>query len=110
MFSAEERFGPNGERYYPLPEDFETLDEYFDKVEEITRRNSGLGPKRKKRPPGLGRVPTSDSGGMRQVGLRLPSGEFDDLKKLSRDYGLRPASLARMLVVRGLRALSGEVE
>jgi hypothetical protein len=79
------------------------MDEYLEALDESNRRNNGLPPKRPALPEGLRRTHTSDRSGTRQVGLRLPGEDFESLVEMGQRYGLAPASLARMLVVRAVR-------
>jgi hypothetical protein len=53
-------------------------------------------------------APYDGEGGSRQVGLRLPEADFRQLRELGETYGLAPATLARMIVVRAVR--SGRLE
>lgn len=43
-------------------------------------------------------------------GLRLPMADFDRLAEFGRAYGVAPATMARILVVRALRAVVVEDE
>ena len=45
-----------------------------------------------------------DGRGSRQVGLRLPEAEFRRLRDLADEYGVAPATMARMLVVGAVRS------
>jgi hypothetical protein len=77
------------------------MDDYIDFIDEISRRNNGP----LNRPPGAPRkMAPADGGGSVQVGLRIPTAEFDQLSELSRIYGVRPATMARMLVLSAVRA------
>jgi hypothetical protein len=41
----------------------------------------------------------------RQLGLRLRPKQFDRLLEVARLYGVRPTTMARMMVVRGINAI-----
>ena len=92
---------------FPLFRDsgFESLDDYLDFIEDVQRDRRGLPPRL---PKGLRQVQPHDGHGSRQVGLRLPETEFRQLQELGDTYGLAPATLARMIVVRAVR--SGRLE
>jgi hypothetical protein len=85
---------------------FESLDDYLDHIEDVQRDRQGLPPRL---PVDLRQVQPHDARGRsRQVGLRLPETEFRQLRELGDTYGLAPATLARMIVVRAVR--SGRLE
>jgi hypothetical protein len=44
----------------------------------------------------------------RHVGVRLTEADFELLNELARAHGVRPGTMARMLVVRGVRAAADE--
>jgi hypothetical protein len=81
---------------------FESLDDYLDHIEATQRERQGLTPRL---PSGLRQVgPYDGNGASRQVGLRLPESDFRQLRELGDTYGLAPATLARMIVVRAVRS------
>lgn len=45
------------------------------------------------------------SGGSKQIGLRLRSRDFERLCQAAEVYGVRPTTLARMMVLRGVKAI-----
>lgn len=96
--------GEMTDRPFPLPSDFETMDQYWEALEKVNRRNNGLAPSAPRLPNDLNRVHAADELGGRQVGLRLPALDYERLQELSARYGVPPATMARMLVVRALRA------
>ncbi len=87
----------------PLFQDsgFESLDDYLEHLEDLWRRQNGLPPLM---PAGLKPVRPRDGFGSRQVGLRLPEADFRRLGDLSDEYGVAPATMARMIVVGALRS------
>jgi len=80
--------------------DFESIEEYLIHREDEWRRRNGL-KSLKAEPP---RPSTLDQKGGRQVGLRLPGEDYERLAELSERNGVAPATMARILVVRALRA------
>lgn len=80
--------------------DFESIDEYLIHLEDQWRKRNGLKPLKAEG----ARPPTLDQKGGRQVGLRLPGEEYERLAELSERNGVAPATMARILVVRALRA------
>jgi hypothetical protein len=46
----------------------------------------------------------------RHLGVRLTEADFDLLNKLARAHAVRPGTMARMLVVRAVRAAADEAE
>jgi len=95
-------FGPEG-RDFPRFEDFETEEEFWFALDDLNRWNNGLGPPPKPPPEGLRPIHAGDRRGSRQVGLRLPDGDYQRLVAMADDHALAPSVLARMLVVRALR-------
>jgi hypothetical protein len=90
---------------YPLFKDsgFESIDDYLDYIEERERERAGLPPLF---PDHLKPVGPHDGHGSRQVGLRLPEIDFRRLCELGDEYGVAPATLARMIVVRAVRSIN----
>lgn len=82
----------------PSPDEFSSPDEFFDFLEEVDRIQV-WGKKRK--PPGP--VPTVDREGTKQVGLRLPGADYARLAEFGKEFGVAPATMARILVVRAMR-------
>jgi hypothetical protein len=87
----------------PLFQDsgFESIEDYLDHLDHLWRRQNGLPPVT---PPGLKPVHLRDGHGSRQVGLRLPETDYRRLLELGDEYGVAPATMARMIVVGVLRA------
>jgi hypothetical protein len=98
---------------------FASMDAYLDHVDAESRRNNGLPPRREPPSPALGELASTRarsgprsishrdaSGETRQVGLRLAPADYERLLELARSYAMAPATMARMLVVRSVRAES----
>jgi hypothetical protein len=80
---------------------FDSIDDYLDHKEELWRKEHGIPPPL---PAGLRSVGPHDGHGSRQVGLRLPELDFRRLSEIGDEYGLAPATLARLIVVRAVRS------
>jgi hypothetical protein len=102
--SAAESASAADSNRYPLFAEtaFESIDDYIDYIEELERERKGLPPLF---PDRLRQVPPCDGLGSRQVGLRLPEADFRRLRELGDTYGVTPATLARMIVVRAVRSI-----
>jgi hypothetical protein len=102
---------------YPLrdPDEFDSLDDYFKYQDALTRWTNYLPPQR--RIPAASEfaedVPVGDPPRSaaprpalrtRHVGIRLTQRDFEMLLELARAHAVRPGTMARMLVVRGVRA------
>ena len=96
------------------PNEFDSLDDYFKYQEALSRWTNYLPPKR--RIPAAGEfaedVPVGDPPRSRaprpalrtrHVGIRLTQRDFEMLRELARAHAVRPGTMARMLVVRGVR-------
>ena len=102
---------------YPsrAPTEFKSLDDYVGYVEAVNRHNNGLLPPRPKPPADEIRtaVPTPESPRSvarlrylksEHVGIRLTRSDFKLLEELSQAHAVPVGTMARMLVVRGVRA------
>ena len=101
------------------PSDFDSMDDFWVFMDAVTRRNNGLPPPR---PLGGidnagGSVPTSRPPKRASrfkptkswhLGLRLTETDHGMLCELARAHGVRPGTMARMLVVRAVRAAADE--
>lgn len=85
---------------FPSLAEFDSEDAYWAYIEEVSRRNNALPRSPASDPP---RVRPRDRRGSVQVGLRLPLTDFERLEELGAAYGVAPATMARMLVVRAVR-------
>lgn len=95
--------------------DFDSMDDFWRFKEAFVRWNSGLPPPREL-PDGdqsapavpVARVPKPASRfkptKSRHLGLRLTETDFSMLCELARAHGVRPGTMARMLVIRAVRA------
>jgi hypothetical protein len=92
---------------FPGPDQFDSTEDYLEFADAIAQLHSGLPPRL---PKGLQEVRPSRRAGGVQVGLRLPMADFDRLAEFGRAYGVAPATMARILVVRALRAVAAEDE
>lgn len=93
------------QRDMPLFQDsgFESIEEYLEYLEDEWRKVNGLEPLPSAE---LTRQPTPDEKGAKQVGLRLPGRDYELLLELCDRYGVPPATMARILVVRAVRRAS----
>jgi hypothetical protein len=80
---------------------FDSIEEYLDHLDDLSRARLGLPALY---PRQLPPVSPQDGRGSRQVGLRLPEADHRQLRELADEHGLAPATLARMIVVRAVRA------
>jgi hypothetical protein len=96
------------------------MDDYWAYFEAVSRWNSALPPPRpipsgKEVADGLppSEVPRPRRGPRsfksRHVGVRLTQGDFEMLEKLALAHAVRPGTMARMLIVRGVRAAADAV-
>jgi hypothetical protein len=89
---------------FPKLDQFESIAAYIEFAEAVRQRIGGLPVKRA--PSRSTRARTADEHGSTQVGLRLPAGDYERLVELGRENGVAPATMARVLVVRGIRDAS----
>jgi hypothetical protein len=96
------------------PSEFESMEDFWKYKDAVSRWNNCLPPPRPK-PDGEAirpAVPTPSSPGRRErsryqshhVGIRLRDGDFELLLELARAHAVPPGTMARILVVRGVRA------
>jgi hypothetical protein len=98
-------------------DEFDSEDDFWAYKDAITRWNSYLPPPRRL-PEGdefTGTVPAANaprsrhrrsSLKSRHVGIRLTERDFAELDGLARAHGVRPGTMARMLIVRAVRAVA----
>jgi hypothetical protein len=101
------------------PSEFDSMDDFWKFKDAIIRWNSGLPPLRQmpdedqrapfvpvaKAPKPASRFKPTKS---RHVGLRLTETDYAMLCELARAHGVRPGTMARMLVIRAVRAAADE--
>jgi len=97
------------------PADFESVDDFLKHLDAVSRYNNGLPPARPM-PSGEemstrvpeARAPRSKPGRSRfksrHVGVRLTDRDFELLNELARAHAVPPGTMARMLIVRAVRA------
>jgi hypothetical protein len=90
------------------------MEDFWKHMEAVMRWNSGLPPPRPKpsaeeitanvpaAPPGSRRHPSRLRS--KHVGVRLTKRDFDLLQELASAHAVPPGTMARMLIVRGVRA------
>ncbi len=84
---------------WPEAEEFSSVEAYVHFAEAISRLNHNL----PLETLGSTGSRTTDRVGLRQVGPRLPSEDYDRLRKVATHYGVAPATMARIFVVRMVR-------
>jgi hypothetical protein len=90
------------------------MDDYIDYIDACSRRNNGMPPARAMPKgeavsvgvvtPGAPRSIGARSLKSRHVGLRLTQADYELLEELARAHAVSMATMARMLVTRGVRA------
>jgi len=106
---------------YPskVPSDFDSEDDFWKYLDALSRRNNGLPPPRPKPagneispratperlPKPASRFKATKS---RHLAIRLTEADYELLAELARAHAVRPGTMARMLVVRGVRASAAE--
>ena len=102
-----------------MPDEFESMEDFLAHVDAVSRWNNGLPPPR--------RIPKEDEllpvapvavpphqasrhkpSKRRHLGMRLTEADFELLDQLARAHSVRPGTMARMLVVRAVRAAAPE--
>jgi hypothetical protein len=97
------------------PGDFDSMEDFLKVLEAVNRYNNGLPPPVPvPEPEALGeiapvaRLPRPASrfkpSMSRHLGLRLTESDFAQLKRMAAAHSVRPGTMARMLVVRAIRA------
>jgi hypothetical protein len=97
------------------PDDFDSLDDYFVHLDALRRFTNFLPPRRRMPDPDKhsGGVPIADPPRnsrhgrwvkSRHVGIRLTQRDFELLDELARAHAVPPGTMARMLIVRAVRA------
>jgi hypothetical protein len=111
-YSEESEEGAGGRREFWKSLGFETFRDYIDHLNEMQDRYAPL--PRMARPPAPDvseldaskpEPPRSSYMRRRQVNVKLRDHEADALERAADVYGLRPATLARVLVNRGVEAI-----
>jgi hypothetical protein len=102
-------------------DEFESEDDFWNWLDAVTRHNNGLPPPRPM-PDGedvAAHLPTGDVPRpsrrrsrfkSRHVGVRLTERDFAMLKELALAHAVPPGTMARMLIVRGVRAAADKRE
>jgi len=106
---------------YPpkAPSDFESEDDFWKHLDAVSRWNNGLPPPRPKpagdeiapraTPPGLPKPASRRKATKtRHLAVRVTEADYQLLGELARAHAVRPGTMARMLVVRGVRAAANE--
>jgi hypothetical protein len=106
---------------YRTREEFDSFADFFAYIDAVTRWNSGLPPPRRlpgraesaiavPEPSAPGAVPHRRAVKARHVGVRLTNADYELLAQLARAHAVPPGTMARMLVVRGIRAVADREE
>ena len=82
--------------------EFGSVEEYFDYLEEVNRYNNNLPPRNEERE----HAPrtTASVAEYRQLGLKLAVPDYERLAAAAKARRLRPTTLARVLVIAGLKS------
>jgi hypothetical protein len=106
----------DGKEEWWNPRNYESGEAFIQALAEREKRQDDRLYKRR-RPsvkPGGGWLPDADGnltrrwGPMRQLGIRIGEEQYEALGEIARRYGMRPTTMARFLVLRGLEALREE--
>jgi len=101
--------------------EFDSLDDFVDYLDAVNRFNNNVRPKPRPVPETEGRIggpveatrvdwpsrvdgPADTSGISRKVGIRLTPDDHELLQQLAAEHSVAPSTMARILVVKGVRA------